>query len=250
LSATAQNEIDGIERKPWPDFLSYLRSPKPNQKGTKLQPIMAQGDHISAIGPTNSGKTNLMLQLLALRKNVVVFGTKRKDATLNPLLQSGNYLKVNEWSEGHYTSRLILNPPLKQMEDIARQKAIFDSAIRQIFMMGGWCIYVDEIAYFVDQLGLSKHLNLLWQHGRSLGITLMGGTQRPYHIPLAAYSQATHLFLWRNNDRRDVQRLSEISGQVDKRLIQDTIPQLERFDALYVNTEQGDLFVVHPPQFI
>lgn len=240
-----------IERIEWPEFLAYARSPKPNQKPTaKQQPMFAQGDHISAIGPTSSGKTNLMLQLLGLRKNVVVFGTKRKDATLAPLQASNSYLTVPAWSSGHYHRRLILNPPLREIADIKRQKLVFDSAIRDIFSVGGWCVYVDEIAYFVDQLGMSNHLNLLWQHGRSLDITLMGGTQRPFRIPLAAYSQATHLFFWRDNDSRDVKRLVEISGQIDRRLLQETIPNLERFDALYVNTEQNDTFIVHPPQFI
>jgi hypothetical protein len=58
----------------------------------------------------------------------------------------------------------------------------------------------------------TQQLKFLLQQGRSAGISVVAMTQRPAFIPLAFYDQATHLFVWRDNDLRNRQRIGELAG--------------------------------------
>src|ERR1700755_1158742 len=63
-----------------------------------------QGEHVTLIGFTGSGKTETLIRLIGIRSNVVVFGTKRKDSTLDQLLKSG-YKRIKSWAQMPMTDR-------------------------------------------------------------------------------------------------------------------------------------------------
>lgn len=142
---------------------------------------------------------------------------------------------VREWPA--YGDRLILWPRNSKTDDIATQRETFRRALRDVYRQGGWCVYLDEARYLTEFLGLSKLLELLWLQGRSLGVSVVSSTQRPRHLPLAAYSQASHLYVWHTRDEQDQKRLSQIAGGVPLRDIKAAMDSLPRHGVLYFNPD-------------
>lgn len=144
--------------------------------------------------------------------------------------------------------RVVLWPEMRRLRDLAEQRAVFYDAIDDIFAAGGWTIFADELYYLAasDFVDLGDELKILWQQGRSIGISLVAATQRPAWVPLEAYSQATHVLFWRMSDRRDLDRISGL-GAHDPVVIRETVSQLRRYELLYLNTRTGDLMRTTPP---
>lgn len=211
--------------------------------------VWNQGEHLTTIGKTGSGKTNLLLQLLPYRDFVCAIGTKPKDETMQTLIRRDKYRRVREWPPptriGARSVRVALWPTFVRPEDIADQQRIIDAALRDIFAAGGWTIVLDELWYLCVFLRMSRLLEVFWSQARSIGITVVGGAQRPAWIPLMAYSQATHLFMFKTTDHRDVMRLGSVGG-IDAKLIADTVGRLPKWHVLYVNTVDGTLLITKP----
>lgn len=201
-----------------------------------------QGEHITLVGPTGCGKTTLALGLLERRHWVVAIGTKPRDTTLSGLLKQG-YRRVQAWPPPSHYRRVVLWPRKRKIADRFTQERVIREALHSIYQSWSWCIFADELEYLSSPayLGLEFELREIWQQGRAVNISLVGATQRPRHVPLAAYSQATHLFLWRSSDEGDLKRLSELNG-ADTRTVRATLPRLTRFECLYVNTRDGELW--------
>jgi hypothetical protein len=205
-----------------------------------------QGEHVTTIGKTGSGKTNLIRQLLPMRDFVCAIGTKPADPTMLDLIKKDKYKRIYEWPPpsiiGARSQRVALWPKFVRPEDIANQQRQIDAGLRDIFAAGGWTVFVDELWYLCRFLGMARLMEVFWSQARSIGITVVGGAQRPAWIPLMAYSQATHLLLFRTTDHRDMMRLGSVGG-IDARLIADTVAALRQYEVLYVNTVDGTLTI-------
>lgn len=84
-------------------------------------------------------------------------------------------------------------------------------------------------------------MELLWRQGRSESTTIIANTQRPRHIPLVAYSQATHLFFWSSPDLSDVRRIGEMVP-IPLQEITRVLAGQDKHTVLYANTVTGDMF--------
>lgn len=233
-----------IERMEWDEFAA--------------QWDWRQGEHVSLIGPTGAGKTTLGLAILPFRRYSVALGTKPKDPTLSALVRAG-WSRIRRWRDrppmpivnGKMAPvRLILWPTFRRMADAAEHRQVFRDALHDMFAEGSWCLFADEIMYLSNDLRLDAELKLWWRQGRSIGLSLVAATQRPAWVPLELYSQASHLFLWRTTDRRDLERLRDISGPVDSRELMATVQSLDwrAFEVLYVDTKSGRLIITTPPK--
>lgn len=210
-----------FEQIPWDEFKQRFR--------------WNQGEHITMIAPTGQGKTTLARELLPMRRFVAVLATKRKDSSLDEFRRDGykEDRRLYEWQP-----RTIIFPPFPRDPDklLEAHRQVFRRALTDAYSNGGWTIYADEVRYLTKQLKLSQEVELALLQGRSLGSSFVAATQRPRHVPLELYDQATHLFLWRDTDMGNVQRISEIGGSMDRAAIMERIPNLPRYQFLHVNT--------------
>lgn len=242
MSQTDIEDKFNVPFMPWQEF---------KRKGFQWR----QGEHVTLIGFTGSGKTETLIRLIGARSNIVVFGTKRKDSTLDQLLANG-FRRIKSWDQMPMTDRgplynkVVLWPEMEGLnpEDLQKLRNTFLNAMSYMYRSGGYCLAVDEISVLASELKLDGQLKFLLQQSRSGGISVIGGTQRPKFIPLAFYQSATHLFLWKESDDNNLQRLSEIAGNVNKRAIMRVVRELkgpefegDTRETLYVNTRTGKI---------
>lgn len=226
-----------VERVEWSTFLERFR--------------WEQGEHVTLIGHTGAGKTTLALELLPLRSWVIALATKPKDNTMDWLVKREGWKLANTWEKVpnigiRQSLRVVLWPRYRTPDDEPAQRWEIDNAIRNAFVQGGWTLFADELWYISNKLGLGRLLESVWTQGRSIGLTLVGGAQRPRDIPLLAYGQATHLFFWRCSDEYDLKRIGGLNG-LNAGGVRATVASLPKHDVLYVNTRTGQQLVTRAP---
>lgn len=231
-------------RVAWPTFLRKHFAPRP-------------GEHALILGSTGSGKTHLQNSLLHKWPFTVTFETKTDDVTMEKLIRDNGYEQFATWhrltAKDH--PRRVIWPPgrnLKTMQD--KQKTVFEDAMEKIWVEGGrpkekpvgWCVAMDEVWWFANVLGMAKYINIYLQQGRSSGISLFGASQRPNMIPTAFYSQPTHMFFFREKERRNLDRLSELDYG-NSTAVKFLVSSLEKFQVLYLNQETGLMLRTRAP---
>lgn len=207
------------------------------------------GEHVTLIGPTGRGKTEALVKLMEHRKWCVFLSTKRIDSTQDRLTAHGfRTIKEAASLNPEVASRYIFRPPFPRGANAARIKdehrEAFGDALIRLREQTGWTIGLDEARYVAHTLGLTDELELLWLQGRSEGTTVVANTQRPRFIPLEAYSQATHLFMWSSPDLSDVSRIGELASFNRERVLANLV-RMPKHDILYVNTVTGDMFITN-----
>lgn len=203
------------------------------------------GEHVTLIAPTGNGKTTLGMQLVNATATpkvpAIVLAMKPRDSTVVKFRKESEFRLVRSWPpmltkwEPNKPRGWVLWPKHVHNPSIdnERQATVFSRAMLDSYRKGNRIIFADELYSLDNELGLSDELVCLWTKGRSMGTGLWGATQKPTHIPLFAYNQATHLFLSYDPDKRSRDRFREMSG-VDPALVVKGIEQLDEYEWLYV----------------
>jgi len=160
-----------------------------------------QGEHVAVIGDTGTGKTTLLTHLVPRRSAVVVFRTKL-DQRIEPKF-GRSFKPITKASEMDdlRVDRFVLTP---KFEAQGREGY---AMLERGWKDGGWCIVIDEL-WYAERLGLRSAIERLLTQGRSQGVTVVMGMQRPVQVSRFALSQATHLFSFRV-EGGDVPRMRE-----------------------------------------
>jgi nucleoside-triphosphatase THEP1 len=220
----ADDEPLVIERIPWsvlgPEFIAIWGRPR-----GKPQP-----EHLEILGPTGSGKSFLLVQILIervrRRKTAVVFvATKQADDTVSSM----GWPIVSTWREAAKHDQVVFWPRTK---DKGTKRKAFQAARIQDLLDELWqpdantVVVLDEIAYIE---GLNRDLrddvNMYLREGRSHGIELVMGKQRPQGIQRDMHSESDWKIAFKMNDRNDNERLAELFGTK-----KDWVPVIESLD--------------------
>ncbi len=213
------------------------------------------GEHVTIIGPTGSGKTWLAYQLLDATATPevpgIVFVMKPRDGTVSKWSKAVQFVRVRNWPppispwkpkkpRGYVLwPRFSFDPD----RDNDAMYTIFRRAILDSYRKGKRILFGDELYSLAEELGLTKELVTIWTKGRSMECALWSATQKPTHVPLWAYSQAEHLFLHFDPDKRARERFKEIGG-VDPVLVERTVLTLSRHEWLYIRRADGAMCIV------
>lgn len=202
-----------------------------------------QGEHVSLIGPTQCGKSTLAARLLSRRTYRAVIATKPKDPIYEQFARDG-YRRVKRWSRVRPRERaVILRPEIRDYDDTLDLPRIIGDALHSLYAQGGYCVYVDEARFVCHMLKLTREMQMLWQQGSTLNVSLVATTQRPAHMPLEMYDQPDHLFFWRDTDRVNLTRIGGLAGDIDKVEVKRAVANLPEHKFLYVNTRDGRMLV-------
>jgi hypothetical protein len=219
---------------PWDQFYAYL--------SREWQP----GEHVAVVGPTGRGKTTLILALAPLRKWVMYVATKPQDETIERLPRQG-WRKIKAWPPPPGARRVILWPPMRGRADVARQARAIRHALDRVFVVRAWAVVLDDLQYLMEDLHLVSDVKMFLNMARSLKVTLILSTQRPRHVPVAVWTQCTHLFIYGTRDHDDLRRLGGLGG-LDDKAIRQAVAELDRHSVLYVNLRTGHLAVTKAPK--
>jgi len=225
----------------------------------------AQGDHITIIGPTGTGKTHLALELAKLRTYSIFIALKPADPLITELLSQGYFLTPkmevpyyeNPAGSGIYVplyNRVLYWPRLS--DEVVRrlppeqiltaekrmQKPSVQGAIGYVRRNRRWCLILDEATWIARDLGLQRDLDSALFTFRTLEASLILAGQRPAWMGQYALSQPTHLFLFQTAHTNDIKALGDIAGVNYDRVVQ-TVSTLDfnKHEVLYVNTHTRDM---------
>jgi hypothetical protein len=215
----------------------------------------AAGEHVTFLGWTGAGKTQLAYDLIGHTATpklpALSLVMKPRDKTVDRYLKELGHQKTRQWPPPF--AGLRAKPPgwalwPKHTFDPEKDDKLLHDAMRKgmldSYKRGNRIVFGDETLGLSD-LGLDRTMVALWTRGRSMGTGFWAATQKPSHIPLYAYNQATHLFLAFESDARNRQRFAEIGG-MNTDLIKQTVLGLQQFEWLYINQKKRVMCIVSP----
>lgn len=211
-----------------------------------------QDEHVALIGPTRCGKTTLLLSLVEARGHVLLTSTKAVDSTLRGLKRQG-WTSIARWPAPATVRRVVLHAPLIDLRtDGPKVGATIAEGLQGAYRAGGWCIALDDLQALNTTCNLSRLTSMLLLNAASSNVAVVASTQRPRWVPREVWTQSTHLFIWRCNEREDLRALSGL-GAADAAQVRAAVQSLQwgpktgAYQCLYVNTRTGDLAVTQPP---
>lgn len=224
------------------------------------------GDHLSTIGPTGRGKSTLIGQLVAAQRThdeIVILSPKGVDRAYaglghptrvwpprrpweeRAILALG--LRPDRHEEGPKVWRL--ETPVRKIEDFARLGALYRAALASVLARrenarASLMVVIDDSRFVCDQLGATKLVTAGLIIGRSKRVSIVNNFQAPRFVPREGLDQITHAIIFRNRDRDVVKRLTDISGDLDPKLVESLLRSLDYHEALWIDGRADRLAVV------
>jgi energy-coupling factor transporter ATP-binding protein EcfA2 len=210
------------------------------------------GQHVTFCGRTQSGKTTLAFQLLArIPEHIVpiVLVMKPRDPTVVRWTNTLGFKRTTVWPPLRSSKRMPRNykppgwvvwPNLGNIDtDDATTRALFQKVMADSYSQAAKrnpedrVIFADEVVGIANELGLKQNLAAIWMRGSGMGLGLWAGAQRPFELPQNALTQSVHLFLHRDDDKRNRERFAEIGG-VDPDFVMEITSSMREHQFLYI----------------
>lgn len=201
------------------------------------------GEHLTMLAPTQNGKTTTAFDLLAhlpkQEKPPVVLVMKPRDKTVTACVKKVGFRTIRSWppipTPWQVPKGYVLWPkhsfdPDRDDEVLSRE---FRKAITAAYAGGDRIVMADETYGLINELGLHKLITAVHSRGAGMGVGIWCMTQKPTHIGTWAYSQAEHLFLGHDPDKRARDRFAEIGG-VDPDIVKHYVANLKKYEWFYI----------------
>lgn len=216
-------------------------------------PHYEPGQHVAIMGPTRSGKTTLVYELLneiaSPELPAIVLVMKPKDEVVVDWSKLAGFRITERWppvwqrawkkKSGGLGKRQRgwVFWPRHSLRDIRLDDKMLSVEFRKIltesYKRGNRIVFADEIVGLSKELGLEPELTAIWTRGGSMGTGMWAATQRPFHAPVIMYGQSAHIIIFRDDDKRSVDRYKEIGG-VDTVTVETAIRGLRKHEFLYI----------------
>lgn len=215
------------------------------------------GNHVTFLGPTQTGKTTLAFQLLKATTVPEVPGVvlvmKPRDAVVSNWAHDLKYRIIRDWPPPVTHTKYVKPPgycvwPPHTFDkdpriDDARLADVFGRTLANCYKTGNKVVFADEVYGLTEELKLGRQLNTIWSRGAAMGCGLWASSQRPYSIPQLAYGSAEHLFLAKDPDKRSRDRYGEIGG-IDPDLVKEVTQKLDKHQWLYIRRTGPEICIV------
>lgn len=209
------------------------------------------GEHVTIVGRTGSGKSTFGYQLLERARTPahrsVVMLSKPKDETTDKAAKRMRIRRTRQWPARRFPWEEdpplthLLNPRFTYNDraDRAAHTEVFAGLMQDTYQRGHRTVYAPDLyGLLLRHPDLTEDFVTAWLNWRSNGADVWVDSQKSTHIPLLAFNQPTHLFLFRESDKRGRERFDEIGG-FDGGLVERANKLLPRHECLYIN--QADL---------
>ena len=155
-----------------------------------MLPTWRAGEHMSIIGMTGSGKSQLMATLLpATRKYYLVLKSKADSIKYPGTVTVRSASAIRGLVERQQSQIVLRVPPPRML-----QHHEFANALQIVWNNGGWTIVIDELWYLDAKLDLGEAVDTLLTQGRDPGkISVCSGMQRPTQVTRFAIGESTHV---------------------------------------------------------
>lgn len=181
---------------------------------------------VSIVGETGTGKSTLEAWLQQFREHVVICRSKPDDVRY----PGTKLIRRAEGLDDIRYKRVVLDP---KYEHQARE---FWLAFDKVWHQGGWCVVLDEL-YYLDNLGLKWPINRLLTQGRSKGVSVVSGMQRPVAVTRFALGESRHIISF-GLEGRDAAEL----GHATNRTVADVAKSLDEHQFVWYR-KPGSIFV-------
>lgn len=201
--------MTNLETVPWselgPEF--YSQWGRPNGK--------VEAEHVSVVGPTGSGKSVFQTEILKERARLrgsaaVIIATKPADKTLKDM----GWPIQKKWQPKWGQDQVIFWPNSPKVEEGPRvQHVAIRAMLNDIWVKdANRIILFDEIAYIEQELRLKQIIDRYWREARSMGISIVAGTQRPRNVSRYMWSESTWIVAFPPADEDEAKRVAEVIG--------------------------------------
>jgi DNA helicase HerA-like ATPase len=208
-------------------------------------------EHMAILGPTGSGKSQFMTTVIDERckltgAHAVILVTKQADKTTKRLANEGWKIRTS-WPPDYGETRVVFWPPGRSMTEGSskQRKAVFDFLAELWKPDSNLILAFDEISYVEVELRLRPMIEQYWREARSLGITIVAGTQRPRNVSRYMHSEPGWSVAFRPDDEDDAKRVAEILGS--RKLYTPLLMELERFHFLMVRRRTREAYISRLP---
>jgi DNA helicase HerA-like ATPase len=167
-------------------------------------------ERLTILGGTGSGKTTLAWWVLSKapfhEKPYIMVDYKGDDLTA----------QIDRIKEIGTSDSIPSHPGLYVVRPLPSEVDEMEAWLWKVWHKENTGLFIDE-AYLLPNKNALK--NLLAQ-GRSKRIPVIAASQRPVDVPRSVFSEASHIALFRLNDRRDKKIVAEFTpeGMTEKRL--------------------------------
>jgi hypothetical protein len=183
-----------------------------------------QGEHVSIVGPTGSGKTVVGLEVCkmvgsrtATNKRpspVTVLCYKPRDDTMREILSEKEWPEIRKWPPSYGQEHCIV---WVRKGGVPRQRAVFIPLLDMIYQEGGQSVYIPEAAHFErkppDGLGMGGKMTEFWSAARSNKLTVISDTQRPRYVTRSMWTEPAWIVIFPPDDEDDLKSVAALSGR-------------------------------------